>query len=120
MLADAASCLPLPDAVLGIPQHEDHLRRRGYNQAHELAVALGLLLSLPVRPGLLRRPADSPHQTGLTAAQRQRTAAGSSSRLRFWQLAKALAPMEVTDWPDSMSKRTLAVFCASTGPRKLS
>ena len=31
-----------------------------------------------------------------------------------------LAPMEVTDWPDSMSKRTLAVFCASTGPRKLS
>ena len=31
MLADAASCLPLPDAVLGIPQHEDHLRRRGYN-----------------------------------------------------------------------------------------
>lgn len=77
MLADAASCLPLPDAVLGIPQHEDHLRRRGYNQAHELAVALGLLLSLPVRPGLLRRPADSPHQTGLTAAQRQRNAAGS-------------------------------------------
>ena len=77
MLADAASCLPLPDAVLGIPQHEDHLRRRGYNQAHELAVALGLLLSLPVRPDLLRRPADSPHQTGLTAAQRQRNAAGS-------------------------------------------
>ena len=67
----------MPDAVLGIPQHEDHLRRRGYNQAHELAVALGLLLSLPVRPGLLRRPADSPHQTGLTAAQRQRNAAGS-------------------------------------------
>ena len=42
-----------------------------------LAVALGLLLSLPVRPGLLRRPADSPHQTGLSAAQRQRNAAGS-------------------------------------------
>lgn len=77
MLLDAASCLPLPDAVLGIPQHEAHLRRRGYNQAHELAVALGLLLSLPVRPDLLRRPADTPHQTGLTAAQRQRNAAGS-------------------------------------------
>ena len=40
MLVDAASCLSLPDAVLGIPQHKDHLRRRGYNQAHELAVAL--------------------------------------------------------------------------------
>lgn len=77
MLVDAASCLPLPDAVLGIPQHKDHLRRRGYNQAHELAVALGLLLSLPVRPELLRRPADTPHQTGLTASQRQRNAAGS-------------------------------------------
>lgn len=77
MLLDAASCLPLPDVILGIPQHREHLRRRGYNQAHELAVALGLLLSLPVRPDLLRRPADTPHQTGLTAAQRQRNAAGS-------------------------------------------
>lgn len=77
ILVEAASCLPLPDAVLGIPQHRDHLRRRGYNQAHELAVALGLLLSLPVRPGLLRRPEDLPHQTGLTATQRRRNAAGS-------------------------------------------
>ena len=35
------------------------------------------MLSLPVRPELLRRPADTPHQTGLTASQRQRNAAGS-------------------------------------------
>lgn len=77
MLLDAASCLPLPDAILGIPQHRDHLRRRGYNQAHELAVALGLSLSLPVRPDLLWRPTDIPHQTGLSAAQRRRNAAGS-------------------------------------------
>ena len=77
MLLDAASCLSLPDAVLSIPQHKDRLRQRGYNQAHELAVALGLLLSLPVRPDLLRRPAAIPHQTGLTAAQRQHNAAGS-------------------------------------------
>ncbi len=77
MLLDAASCLPLPDAILGIPQHRDHLRRRGYNQAHELAVALGLSLSLPVRPDLLWRPTDIPHQTGLSAAQRRRNATGS-------------------------------------------
>ena len=68
---------PLPNAILGIPQHRDHLRRRGYNQAHELAVALGLSLSLPVRPDLLWRPTDIPHQTGLSAAQRRRNAAGS-------------------------------------------
>lgn len=89
LLLDAASCLPLPDAVLGIPQHKDHLRRRGYNQAHELAVALGLMLSLPVRPGLLRRPAAVPHQTGLTASRRRRNAAGTFRAdgvqgLRLW------------------------------------
>ncbi|WP_303951003.1 ComF family protein [Desulfovibrio piger] len=81
--------LPLPDAVLGIPQHKDHLRRRGYNQAHELAVALGLMLSLPVRPGLLRRPAAVPHQTGLTASRRRRNVAGTFRAdgvrgLRLW------------------------------------
>ncbi len=89
LLLDAASCLPLPDAVLGIPQHKDHLRRRGYNQAHELAVALGLMLSLPVHPGLLRRPAAVPHQTGLTASRRRRNAAGTFRAdgvrgLRLW------------------------------------
>ena len=89
LLLDAASCLPLPDAVLGIPQHKDHLRRRGYNQAHELAVALGLMLSPPGRPGLLRRPAAGPHQTGLTASRRRRNAAGTFRAdgvqgLRLW------------------------------------
>ena len=75
--------------MLGIPQHKDHLRRRGYNQAHELAVALGLMLSPPVRPGLLRRPAAVPHQTGLTASRRRRNAAGTFRAdgvqgLRLW------------------------------------
>ena len=78
MLADAASCLPLPDAVLGIPQHEAHLRRRGYNQAHELAVALGLLLSCPSRPAAPsggQPPPDRPHR-GPAAAQRRRELSG--------------------------------------------
>ena len=77
LLAEAAVCLPLPDAVVAIPQHPARLRRRGYNQAHELAVQLGLLLRLPVRPALLCRTAPVPQQTGLPAARRQANAEGS-------------------------------------------
>lgn len=76
MLLEAAACLPLPDVIVPVPQHPKHLFRRGYNQAHELAVALGLQLDLPVRP-LLRRTKEVPPQTGLPAALRRRNPVGS-------------------------------------------
>lgn len=69
-LVDAARCLPKPDALLAMPQHPAHLRRRGFNQAHELARALHLVTGLPLRPDLLVRTRDSAPQATLNARQR--------------------------------------------------
>lgn len=71
-LLEASRCLPRPDALLAVPQHPAHLRRRGFNQAHELAKALHRLTDLPLRPELLRRINPAPPQAGLAAVQRRR------------------------------------------------
>lgn len=89
-LLEAARCLPRPDALTAMPQHPAHLRRRGFNQAHELARALRSLTDLPLRPDLLRRPIQGAPQAGLSAAERSRNVQASfqASRkaqgLRIW------------------------------------
>lgn len=69
-LEDAARCLPVPDALLAMPQHPAHLRRRGFNQAHELARSLHVATALPLRPDLLVRIRDSAPQATLNARMR--------------------------------------------------
>lgn len=69
-LENAATCLPVPDVLLGIPQHPAHLRRRGFNQAHELARALHVATHLPVRADILVRTRDSAPQASLNAQLR--------------------------------------------------
>ncbi|SDF05661.1 ComF family protein [Desulfovibrio legallii] len=92
LLLRAARHLPRPDALLAVPQHPAHLRRRGYNQAHELARALAASAGLPLRPVLLRRTAPGPAQSTLTAAQRRANvrhsfaAAAEAQGLRLWLL----------------------------------
>ncbi|WP_022656541.1 ComF family protein [uncultured Desulfovibrio sp.] len=89
-LLEASRCLPRPDALLAVPQHPAHLRRRGFNQAHELAKALHCLAGLPLRPELLRRTKTGPPQAGLSASLRRRNVLGSfqaapqASGLRLW------------------------------------
>ncbi|WP_291439924.1 ComF family protein [Desulfovibrio sp.] len=69
-LQEAARCLPRPDALVAVPQYPDHLRHRGYNQAHELARALSAQTGLELTPGLLRRTRPGPAQIGLDARAR--------------------------------------------------
>lgn len=69
-LEDAAGCLPEPDALLGMPQHPAHLRRRGFNQAHELARALHAATGIPLRADILVRRRDSIPQVALNACLR--------------------------------------------------
>ena len=69
-LEEAARCLPAPDAVLAMPQHPAHLRRRGFNQAHEIARALHAATALPLRADLLVRTRDSAPQATLDARMR--------------------------------------------------
>ena len=66
-----------PDHVLAVPQHPAHLRERGYNQAHELAVALCRELRLPLRHDLLYRTRRVSPQAGLDAVHRTANVRGS-------------------------------------------
>ena len=89
-LLEAAHCLPGPDALLAVPQYPDHLRHRGYNQAHELAKALHAQTGLALVPGLLSRTRPGPAQIGLNARSRPENvrhsfaASPEAKGLRLW------------------------------------
>jgi ComF family protein len=68
---------PLPALLLPVPLHAGRLRRRGYNQALELARSLGRELSIPVAPQLARRQRPTADQIGKTAVERRRNIKGA-------------------------------------------
>ena len=63
---------PRPDAVVTVPLHRSRLRRRGYDQALELARPLARALDLPLRTNLLQRRKPTVAQSRLDADARQR------------------------------------------------
>lgn len=63
---------PLPTLLLPVPLHAGRLRRRGYNQALELARGLGRELSIAVEPQLARRLRATADQIGRSAVERRR------------------------------------------------
>ena len=79
----------LPDCVIPIPLSRQRWRRRGYNQALELARPLAQWLHCPVQEGLSRLRATLP-QAELPRAARQSNVAGAfraSDRLQGRQVA---------------------------------
>ena len=60
------------DHIVPVPLHPHRLRRRGYNQALEIARPLSRQLGLPIEAGLLQRSRKTPPQQGLPADQRSR------------------------------------------------
>jgi ComF family protein len=67
----------LPQAVVPVPLHRARLRRRGYNQALELAKPLARRLGLPLLRNALTRARATGAQTELTAVQRRRNVRGA-------------------------------------------
>lgn len=61
----------IPDYIVPVPLHPDRLRRRGYNQALELARPIARLLGVPVNTSLLQRIRKTPQQQGLSAIERR-------------------------------------------------
>lgn len=57
--------------LVPVPLAPRRRRERGYNQAEQLAAALGALTGLPVRPDRLQRVRDTPTQTRLTPEGRR-------------------------------------------------
>lgn len=72
LLLEAAARLPAGiDAVLPVPLHRWRRIRRGFNQAEELAKPVADLLGLEYLTGA-RRIVNTPYQSGLDGAERQR------------------------------------------------
>ena len=62
----------LPDCIIPIPLHPKRLRKRGFNQAHELSKVLSQLLAIPVAMDTLYRVRHTPPQAALPLKQRRR------------------------------------------------
>lgn len=60
-----------PQVLIPVPIHSSRLRRRGYNQASELAWELGRCLHLPVDERLVRRTEHTRPQKELSRRQRK-------------------------------------------------
>jgi ComF family protein len=67
----------LPDAIVPVPLHPSRLRKRGYNQALELAKSLAKHFGVPVMHDALHRTRATHAQTELTAIQRRRNVRGA-------------------------------------------
>lgn len=63
--------LPPCQIVLAVPQHPDHLRDRGFNQAHELARSLARVTGLQLASKSLYRTRSTLPQTQLSAQERK-------------------------------------------------
>ncbi|MFC5578921.1 ComF family protein [Lysobacter niabensis] len=77
LMAEATTGLPRPDAIVPVPLHRARLRRRGYDQALELARPLACALELPLRDDLLRRVRETAAQSELDAVARRRNLRGA-------------------------------------------
>lgn len=76
-MADHCAKLTRPDALLPLPLHRERLRRRGYDQALELARPLARALNLPLADGLLKRTKSTSAQSRLDADARKRNLRGA-------------------------------------------
>lgn len=97
-LAERFAASPRPEALLPLPLHRTRLRRRGYDQALELARPLARALGLPLRTDLLRRRRATAAQTQLDAEARRRNLQGA-----FAVCATAPLPEHVALFDDVMT-----------------
>lgn len=67
----------VPDAIVPVPLHRSRLRKRGYNQAFELAKPLAKHFGIPLLRDGLRRSRATDAQTELTATRRRRNVRGA-------------------------------------------
>jgi ComF family protein len=69
--------IKLPQLLLSVPLHHSRLRRRGYNQALELARPLARAAGVPLRHDALLRRRSTAAQTELDATARRRNVHGA-------------------------------------------
>jgi ComF family protein len=99
--------IELPQLLLTVPLHRSRLRRRGYNQALELARPLARQFDLLLRHDLLQRVRPTEAQTELDATQRRRNVHGA-----FALKAGAVLPAHVAVLDDVMTTGATVAECA--------
>lgn len=62
----------IPDKIIPVPLHIKRLRKRGYNQALEIARPIAKGLNVPLDVKMLQRVRHTPHQQGLSAKDRRK------------------------------------------------
>lgn len=67
-----ANAVPLPEIILPVPLGPARYRRRGFNQARELALPVGVATGVPVRSDVLVRQRETTGQAGLDRQSRRR------------------------------------------------
>ncbi len=77
LLADHLDGREPPEAIIPVPLHWWRQWRRGFNQAEEIAQALGEFTDIPCDNTLLQRIKATPQQTTLSAGQRRRNLRGA-------------------------------------------
>lgn len=77
LMLDSLADAPRPQALVPVPLHRSRLRRRGYDQALELARPLARALGVPLAPGLLERRRRTGAQSELGAMARRRNLRGA-------------------------------------------
>jgi ComF family protein len=97
----------LPELLVPVPLHRARLRRRGYNQALELAKPLARHLGVPLRHDVLRRRRATDAQTELDAAARRRNVRGA-----FVVRAGVELPAHVALLDDVMTTGATLAECA--------
>ncbi len=96
-----------PQAVVPVPLHPARLRRRGYDQALELARAVARPLHLPLLDGALRRVRVTRAQSELDAAARRRNV-----RHAFQVREGVALPAHVALFDDVMTTGATLAECA--------
>ena len=102
-----ATPLPKPGLLLPVPLHTGRLRRRGYNQALELAKPLARHFGLPLRHDVLLRSRGTAAQTELDATSRRRNVRGA-----FAVRAGSALPAHVAVLDDVMTTGATLAECA--------
>ncbi len=107
MLKDAmANAGEHPQALIAVPLHPKRLRRRGYNQALELAKPLSKAFAIPLLRDGLRRLRDIAPQSDLGALARRRNPRGA------FAIGDAALPAHVALVDDVMTTGATLYECA--------
>lgn len=72
ILANLPTSTSQPECLIPVPMHPERLRRRGFNQAAELAKFIGRVLSIPCKMHICQKILHTSPQAGLNASQRQK------------------------------------------------